>query len=106
MKQEELKALGISMEVANNSITSARTVLSTVLSKMLGNKKHTFKQFDVYVTDEENCSRELIKSCDKDAVYFHDGSSLEIGEIGTDDLHNVVDMVRSELMGLVSIKEA
>ena len=106
MKQEELKALGVSMEVANNSIASARTVLSTVLSKMLGDKKHTFKQFDVYVTDEENCSRELITSCDKDAVYFTDGSSLEIGEIGTDDLHNVVDMVRSELMGLVSIKEA
>lgn len=98
MKKAELQALGVSMEVANNSITSARKVLSTVLSKMLGDKKHTFKTYDVYVTDEENCSREQIKSCDKDSVYFNDGSSLDIGEIGTDDLNSVVDFVRSELM--------
>lgn len=82
---------------ANDAISEARKALTEALARMLENKTHTFKTYDVYVTDEENCTREQIKSCDRDAVYFQDGSSLEIGEIGTDDLHSVVDMVHSEL---------
>lgn len=98
MKKEDLKAIGTDLEVANKSIELARITLSKALSKMLGDTSHTFKIYDVYVTDEEECTRLLVKSCDKDAVYFYDGSSLEIGEVGTDDLHGIVDMVRTELI--------
>jgi hypothetical protein len=92
-----MKEVAKKIEQANEAISKARLALSQALEQMLGENTHTFKTYDVYVTDEEECERLKVKSCNKDEVELMDGSTIEIGSIPTDDLHNVVDMLHSEL---------
>ena len=95
-KQEQIFITG-QIGAANDSIVIARNLLTSQLERMLGKKTHTFKKYDIYVTDEEYCTREQIKSCNKDLVTFLDGSTMNIGDIGTDDLYAIVSFTYDEL---------
>jgi hypothetical protein len=85
------------ISAANDAISNARLNLTQAIQRMLDNKTHTFKTYDVYVTDEEEGTRNQVKSVNKDEVTFHDGSTMEFGNMGTDDIHSVADMLCAEL---------
>ena len=91
------KEISQKIAAANEAISKARLALSQALEQLIGEKTHTFHTYDVYVTDEENGTRDRVKCCTKDAVEFDDGTTMDVGNIPTDDLHSVVDMLHSEL---------
>ncbi len=87
------------LEAANNTISDARMFLTDALIEMLGDNTHFFdKEIRPYITDEEECVRLGATKCTKDIVTLEDGSEMDISDIGTDDLHSIVDTIHSKFI--------
>ena len=87
------------LEKANSRIADARKILMETISEFLGDTSHTFKNYTPYLTDEEECDRQKAISINKDIVTCEDGSTMEIGDVGTDDLHSLVVGINIDLFG-------
>jgi len=91
-------AVGSMIDVTNEHLNTIRKDLFTSLELMIENGTHEFdKNTRPYITDEEECVRLGAKSCTKDIVTLSDGSEMDLGEVGTDDLLSIVDQVHSDL---------
>ena len=62
---------------------------------MLGKKKHNFAKSIMVNIEEEG--RMVAIGITKDVVLLNDNTSVDIGDVDTDDLYGLVDKVYSEL---------
>lgn len=85
------------LEKANSRIATAREILMETLTEVLGEREHKFKNYTPYVTDEEECDRLEAISINKDEVTLDDGSTIDLGDVGTDDLHSLVQGISADL---------
>lgn len=85
------------LEKANSRIADARKILLETLADVLGEKKHNYKKHTPYVTDEVECERLEAISINKDEVTLEDGSTMDIGGVGTDDLHSLLEGISIDL---------
>lgn len=103
------------LEKANGFIDKAREDLFKVIMEIFEKKKikkHIFFNIDVYITDEEECERMLVKEIQVDnpdvfmadalaprtfTAHFVDGSYIDLSDVGTDDLHMVAESLYNEL---------
>lgn len=85
------------LEKANSRIADARKILIETLTNVLGEKKHNYKKYTPFVTDEEECDRLEAISINKDEVTLVDSSTMDIGGVGTDDLHSLVQGISIDL---------
>lgn len=85
------------LEKANSRIADARKILMETLTDVLGEKIHNYKKYTQYVTDEEECDRLEAISINKEVVTLVDGSKMDIGDVGTDDLHSLVQGISIDL---------
>jgi hypothetical protein len=82
----------------NAQITEIRTRLMAALAIMIPEGRFTFDgEYAPNITDEEDCVRFTAKSVSKEQVTLSDETTLDLGDIGTDDLNNLVDAVYNEL---------
>lgn len=80
----------------NKNITEVRANLLKVIQTMLQNETHLFKN-DVFVTDEEERYRLKVYTVSKDVVDLVEGDTLDLSNIGTDDLYSIADGIYIEL---------
>ena len=85
------------LEKANSRIADARKILMETLTDVLGEKIHNYKKYTPYVTDEEECDRLEAISINKDEVTLVDGSTMDIGDVGTDDLHSLIQGISIDI---------
>jgi hypothetical protein len=84
---------------ANDKIGDIRLMVMQELERLLPvGKIHTFSDTaGLCVNDEEESTRLQVLSVDKHEVTLEDNSTMDLGDIGTDDLLTVLDTLDTEL---------
>jgi hypothetical protein len=85
---------------ANDKIGDIRLMVMQELERLLPvGKVHTFnpETSGLCVNDEEESVRLQVVSVDRHEVTFEDTTTMDIGDIGTDDLLTVLDTLDTEL---------
>jgi hypothetical protein len=85
---------------ANDKIVDIRLVVMQELERLLPvGKVHTFNPdtSGLCVNDEEESTRLQVLSMDRHEVTLEDDSTMDLGDIGTDDLLTVLDTLDTEL---------
>lgn len=87
------------MSLVNSRLSEVRGILTDSINDMLEGKDHTYtgKSFTPYVTDEEGCERLKAISINKDEVTLSDDSTLDLGDVGTDDLNSLAEALSCDL---------
>ena len=93
------KVINSRLSLVNSRLTEVRGILTESIADMLGDKSHTYtgKSFTPYVTDEELCERLKAISITKGEVTLSDYSTLDLGEVGTDDLNSLAEALSCDL---------
>lgn len=92
------KARGI-IHSANDKIEEIRLSVILEIEKLTHNMPHVFNPdtSGLCVNDEEESTRLQVLSVNAICVVLEDGSTMDLGDIGTDDLLTVLDTLESEL---------
>lgn len=85
------KVISSRLSLVNSRISEVRGILTESINDMLGDTTHEFVKTTPFVTDEEECDRRQAISIDTEVVTLDDGSTIDLGDVGTDDLHSLVD---------------
>ena len=102
MEKAMLKQKVSSLTVMINAeIGDIRFRLTQALGLMLPNKVAIILNEDLapHITAEEDCVRLKATQVSTEEVTLEYESTIDIGDIGTDDLNSLVDAVRTELFG-------
>ena len=91
MEGKDKKVINSRLSLVNSRLTEVRGILMESLKDMLGDKTHEYEKYTPFVTDEEECDRRQAISIDTEVVTLDDGSTIDLGDVGTDDLHSLVD---------------
>jgi len=87
------------ISLANIQLEIIRVAAMQEIGRLVSDKKHVFNPdtSGLCVTDEEEGVRPQVVAVDKDQITFEDDSTMDLGDIGTDDLLTVLDTLDSEL---------
>lgn len=87
------------IHLANIQLETIRVAAMLEIGRLVSDKKHIFNPdtSGLCVTDEEEGVRLQVVSVDKDQITFEDESTMDLGDIGTDDLLTVLDTLDTEL---------
>lgn len=86
---------------ANKSIEKTRVDLTAVLKTMLGKRKHDFifndRVGETMLISIEEEGEMFATGVDKDVVFLKDGTTADLGDVNTDDLHTLVEKVYCDI---------
>jgi len=83
----------------NSKIEEIRLSVMAEIERLVPDTPHVFNPdtSGLCVNDEENSTRLQVISVNKDYVTLEDSSTMDLGDIGTDDLLTVLDTLDLEL---------
>jgi hypothetical protein len=85
------------LQESNNQISKIRLNLLNLIEKMVKDKTHEFCEDIGLVVSIEEAGSKVIVGATKDVVITDEGHEFDLGEISTDDLYSVANMIHHEL---------